>query len=201
MKKNLKYSLLAVVFLIIITEIIFRAFYHEQLKSRHTSTNKIPDSLLVFTRKPNGEELIISPSLHHKFRINNHGFVGRDFNLKKHPDTFRIVFIGNSNAATTQMNSNNNYITYLRSIFDNYGFKVEVLNCAREGTYKDIQNINSIKLDYDRLDYDYKCNKKGKRPFSTKCITKLQVNLPMVIGVLWIFLLIFEFLKEYNIII
>lgn len=55
--------------------------------------------------------------------------------------------------------------------------------------------INSMKFDYDRLDYDYKSNKKGRRPFSTKCITKLQVNLPVLIGALWIIILVFEICK------
>ncbi len=152
MSKTLKYSLIAVVCLIIITEILFRIFFYEQLKTRHTTTNKIPDSLLVFTRKPNGEEHLVSPSLNHKFRINNHGFIGHDFKLKKHPDTFRIIFVGNSNTASTQMNSNNNYCTFLQDIFDNNGFKVEVLNCAREGAHKDIQNLNSVK--YELINFD-----------------------------------------------
>jgi hypothetical protein len=133
-----------IITVIILMEIGLRLFYYEQLKSRETSTNRIPDSLKVFNREPNTEEAYITPGVKNRFRSNNLGYVGPDFSMKKKPGTYRIIVIGNSNVVGKQMNGDNNFCIVLQKIFHLNNMDVEVINCAREGGSKDIQNLHII---------------------------------------------------------
>jgi len=58
---------------------------------------------------------------------------------------FRIIVIGNSNVVGKQMDGANNFCVVLQKIFVANNMKVEVINCAREGGGKDIQNLYIIK--------------------------------------------------------
>ena len=154
--KKISIVVLFVVFtLILISEICLRTFYFEQLKTRKTTTNKIPDSLRVFIREPNVEEAFITPSVNSHFRSNNMGYVGPDFSLKKKTGVFRIIVVGNSEVVgKQQMHGENDFCTVLQRIFKINNMKVEVINCAREGTNKDIQNLYIIKNDIVKYEPD-----------------------------------------------
>ena len=98
MKKYI-FLLTAIFLLIISVEIFLRLCFYEQLKTRQTATNRVPDSLLVYTRKPYTVDTIITPGVNRIYRTNNKGFLGQDFQMDKKDSVFRIAVIGNSNAA------------------------------------------------------------------------------------------------------
>lgn len=146
MKKSVYFKIFVVlVILILIGEIILRIFYFEQLKSRITSTNRIPDSNFVFIRAPNTWEHYRTPEIDNKFRTNNQGYIGPDFTTQKKTDVFRIIFLGTSDVVGMHMNGTNNFTTVLQTLFNKYYNNIEVINCANEGGGKDYQHIQQIK--------------------------------------------------------
>ena len=135
MKRSKYFIIFSVLLLItiLIVEIILRIFYHEQLKSRITSTNRVPDSSLVYTRVPNVIEHYCTPDVDNRFRCNNQGFTGPDFTTKKGKGIFRIIIMGNSDVEGMHMNGTNNFTVVMQMLFNRFYDSVEVVNCGLGG--------------------------------------------------------------------
>ncbi len=136
MKKIIVVSLVSLLLLIIIGEVSFRMFFYEQLKTREFDIQYQQDSL-SYLYVPNTMGYLVMPSLNKKFRINNQGFLGPDFDKQKDKNVYRIIVTGASNVtgvwAEYEEEGVINFVTLTQSLFDKEGYNVEIINCAVDG--------------------------------------------------------------------
>lgn len=138
MKKRI---ILAIVVLIVITEIILRLGFRKDLDFTGTPTVYQYDPILNYVYIPdskfvkNGEEIW----------INKQGFIGPDF-LEKDSNNYRIAIIGSS-----WVSGPNHLLEYysfppvLEKICNENGYQVQVLNCGVDGGERSNQLLKSIK--------------------------------------------------------
>ena len=80
---NRKLLPIIIILLILVIEILFRIIGYEQLKSRKFPDIYIQDLATDYLYVSNKEARIIYPSQDNTFKLNNHGFIGKDFSLNK----------------------------------------------------------------------------------------------------------------------
>ena len=144
MKKWFTYGLVLALLTLAISETYFRVKFREELRDRHYPLIYLPDSLYGYRYMPNITERIDAPNLHKDFRLNNHGYTGPDFNLRKSKRTYRIIVVGSSNAGGIWMEGYKNYSVYLQEIFNSHTQPVEVINCAIDGRGRDKRHLDLI---------------------------------------------------------
>lgn len=142
--KVFKLSAILLVSLILLAEIVLRIGFHEKLK-----TNQLPqiyqtDSLLGYKYIPNSSSKLVKPSINKSVKVNNQGYLGKDFTTQKKKGQTRIAFVGSSNVAGMATNGNENYVSYLGKLFDTSPLQVEVLNCAVDGGGRKLQHLHQI---------------------------------------------------------
>jgi len=142
--KLFKFSLFLIL-IIVFLEIFLRINYREQLKTRINPEIFRPDSLYSVRYIPNSKSLISSPGVHYPVSINSHGFIGDEFNRMRMKGVFRIIIVGMSESTPLHMNSDNSYSVLLQKLFQLYGIRAEVINCAINGGGKNIQNLRLVK--------------------------------------------------------
>jgi len=136
MKKIILVSLVSLLLLIIIGEVAFRVFFYEQLKTREFDIQYQQDSL-SYLYVPNTMGYLVVPGSNKKFKINNQGFLGSDFDIKKKESVFRIIITGASNITGVWAESDSggcpNFVFICQDYFQKKNFPVEVINCGVDG--------------------------------------------------------------------
>ncbi|ELR68783.1 hypothetical protein C900_05796 [Fulvivirga imtechensis AK7] len=151
MKKVLRIGLsAAIVFLLL--EILLRISYSNKLQTQIFPLIYKSDPVLGYSYIADISGEIRRPGFNKNFKINRHGFPGRDFSIKKPIDTYRILFVGASEVTGLFTDGADGYVSLLQKKFDNYPEKVEVINCAVDGAarhYMNHQNIKQNLVHYD----------------------------------------------------
>ena len=146
LKKRLTIIALIAVATITIAEVYLRIAHYEVLKIRQYPQIYQPDSLLGYRYIRNVKGKICIPSICKEFQLNNQGFYGPDFSTNKEEGIFRIILVGASATGGIWLDGNENYSMKLQALFDKNGYEnIEVINCAIDGSFRDIPNINMIK--------------------------------------------------------
>ena len=145
--KKVKISLLILLGLLILSEVYFRVFRYELLKTHVRDLAYIPDSLYGYKYKPNSEQVFIWPGINKKFKFNNHGFYGPDFSEIKNKNTFRIIFVGNSVTLGIRTDGENNFVMKLQDLLKHANYNVEIINCSVDGKNRDVGNMNIVKYE------------------------------------------------------
>jgi len=152
--KKVKISLLILLGLLILSEVYFRVFRYELLKTHVRDLAYIPDSLYGYKYKPNSEQAFIWPGINKKFRFNNHGFYGPEFSETKNKNTYRIIFVGNSVTLGIRTDGENNFVMKLQALFKQANYNVEIINCSVDGKNRDVGNMNIVKYETPRYHPD-----------------------------------------------
>jgi hypothetical protein len=145
--KKIKISLLILLGIFLLSEVYFRVFSYELLKTRVRDLAYIPDSLYGYKYKPNSEQTFIWPGINKKFRFNNHGFYGPDFSESKNKNTYRIIFVGNSVTLGIRTDGEDNFVMKLQDLFKQANYNVEIINCSVDGKNRDVGNMNIVKYE------------------------------------------------------
>ena len=153
-KQLMKYLVILGFILFIASEIFFRCFYTEQLRTRSYPLVYQPDEWVGYRYIPNVEGRICIPSICKNFKINNQGFYGYDFDVKKEDSTFRIVVIGASNATGIWMEGDTSYSMKLQELFRNQGYNVEVINFAIDGRFRDVYKVRMAQSEVIKYEPD-----------------------------------------------
>ncbi len=135
-------SLLA---LILVGEIIFRTFYFELLKTREYPQIYRPDARVNYRYIPGKDARICVPSICKEFKINKNGFYGPPFELKKKQGVFRIAIADSSQTTGIWLDADENFAMKLQRLFDQEGYRVEVMNFSTDGKYRDVSNIRIVR--------------------------------------------------------
>ncbi len=154
-KAIIKYFILFLFAIIVITEIILRIFFYEQLKTQKYPLIYRIDSIMGYSHIPNINSYICLPSIEKKFHLNNHGFIGKDFPLTKPRGEIRIAVVGNSMTEGIWYNSEENYVVKLQKKFEREGYKnVNLIICSMGGVNKDLRNYLHIKHNVAKFNPD-----------------------------------------------
>jgi hypothetical protein len=143
---KLKKLLFIIVIVIVLTELGLMIFLDDRLRVRQIPLCYAPDSLMGYTYIPNSVAEIKWPGINHKFRINNHGFYGPDFEERKKDGVYRICIIGSSISNGMWSNGDKDYPIFLQQLFTDNNLKhVEIINCAIDGGRRFMQEVNLAK--------------------------------------------------------
>lgn len=143
MNLNFKKFFLVAFAIIVIVELTLRLTLSERLAISRKPLCYTPDSLFGYSYIPNSEGVLRAPGLNRKFRINNQGFYGPDFNNNKEAGVFRICVVGNSLSNGIWTDGCNDFTIYLQEILDTTTFnRTEVINCSIDGGRRFLQKVN-----------------------------------------------------------
>lgn len=140
MKQKRLISLLTLGF-ILITEIILRLFWSQELSIRNQRDDIFEDdSVLFYTYKPHKKFTVGSTTL----QINKEGYIGSEISPKS-PDTFRIAIIGACEVAgSVHQPEYYSFVPMLQTHFSDQGDKVEILNCGIDGDQRSLEHYLSV---------------------------------------------------------
>lgn len=154
-KRGIKIA--SIIFLVLIViEVFFRLFLHEQLKTRSYPLVFRPDSLVGYTLIPNKTARICIPSIEKEFTLNSQGFYGPDFTEKKPSKKIRVMFVGNSYTEGISLNAVESYPMILQKIFDKNNMShVEVINCSIGGQDMTLKMCKMVEYYLLKYEPDY----------------------------------------------
>jgi len=131
---------------IVLSEISFRVFFFEQLKTKSYPLIYRPDDSTGYEYIPNMEAKICIPSICKEFQINNQGYYGPDFSQEKKDGVYRIAIVGSSDAGGIWLDSEKSFAMILQELFRNNGYpNVEVNNFSVDGQHRGLFNVRLIR--------------------------------------------------------
>jgi hypothetical protein len=141
MKKKYGY-MITILFILIGIELIVRQTWGKSFVYSTNPSIYQYDSVLGYVYKPK-MEFCKSGKL---FKINNQGFVGKDFSKLKKEGVFRIAFFGSCIVSGTFSYSDySNCCTTIEELFNKNHWKVEICNFGVDGGHRSYETFNSIK--------------------------------------------------------
>ncbi len=152
--KKIRFFLIIGISLIVLSESYLRIFHFETLKKFKRDLAYIPDSLYGYRYEANSVQEFIWPDINKKFKFNNHGFYGPDFSKYKKNNSYRIIFVGNSNTLGIRTDGKDNFVMKLQNLFTQAGYNVEIINCSVDGVNRDIANFNKMKYEVPEFNPD-----------------------------------------------
>ena len=145
-------ALAAGLLLIAAAELVLRIQYREQLKIGAYPLVYELDPHLGYGYRPGAVSWISVPSISKEVRINANGFHGPEFERAKGEGVFRVAVVGSSNETGIWMDGDRPYTQILQELYRRDGRRIEVLNFAVDGQYRDLANLRLIEahaLEYD----------------------------------------------------
>lgn len=117
-----------IVFALLGTEAYLRKYYREELKTETFPQIYQPDAFYNYCYIPGKAATHVAPSTDAKMQVNTQGFIGRDFQVEKKSNTFRIM------VASYSFMSGGSIVGLVQEKFDKMGFhNIEVDNCSIDG--------------------------------------------------------------------
>jgi hypothetical protein len=105
----------------------------------------IPDTLVGYKYIPNTEVHFSVPSVTKTFKFNNQGYYGYDFEQVKADSVFRICIVGRSDETGILTDGPKSWSMMLQDRFSHDHHKVEIINCSKDGGWRDVSELQDIK--------------------------------------------------------
>lgn len=148
------FGLLSLLVVGIAGEVFLRIKYDEQLKLETYPQIFTPDSTYGYLYQAGANSRICVPGIDKEVHINERGYYGSSFTVKKSPGTYRIAIVGVSEATGIWMENDNIFSKQLQERFQQEGYKVEVINCSIDGRYRDMTNIERVRWQVSEYEPD-----------------------------------------------
>lgn len=150
-KKKKLYFGLIIIAVILFSEIFVKVFFKDKLRERAYPLFFQPDTLIGFKYIPDSTSFKITPAFKNKIKINNIGFTGKDVDIQKKDDSYRIVFVGSFVATGIDLNYGKSFVEILNEIYKKNNKNIEIVNCSIEGAERSTYQLNLIKYYVPKL--------------------------------------------------
>lgn len=147
-RKIYRYPLLLVI-IIIFAEAGLRIFFSTELNKKKSAVVFTPDTRWGYLPIPYAQGVETGEGGDHTFKLNNHGFIGPDFNLKKKDGAFRIIIVGDSNFEGYKVADTANCTYQLQQLLTRHAYPTEVINCSIGGGYRGYRQYEYVKNGLD----------------------------------------------------
>ena len=124
---------------LILSEILLRITGVVSARSVHSASEDVFPLIPGIFEPGQALTVDVIPQLTHRISINSLGYRGRAISLTKHPETFRILCIGDSFTFGDKVNDDATWPYYLERLMEQQHINAEVINAGVAGTTIDDQ--------------------------------------------------------------